>query len=447
MSLIWIDMKRTLHVLTHLAAGVLLLAGNSCSVDDMGEFNDLTYGGDGGETQPLPELTSYEERMVKDYNLFAMRLLYQMNEQSTDLNHQSLRNITISPLSLQLALGMMENGMSDAVLHALSVNLYSGVGSWNVNQLCTKLYNRFSCRSDGTNATLGTSLWVQSGFEINPYFLDEAKQYFNARVSYVDFVNDTVQTKSYIQNWADMETEGMTKDFRIPMDKNCRMMLLNTATWHADWATPMKRLQDNGFFVPFFGPATHVPIMETLASVAYHMDEKYNTAYIPLAEGTFMMTLHVPTGWNVHEFLHDVAFGNVNIAPDEETVRRMVRLPNFVIGSCEDLKAPLYQLGESDPAQYDGLKRMFDDADAFNGINENIGLDNFTEYGYITVNERGVYAGAAAEPKTVEQAEITSSYTPFNIMGPFVYTISETETGVILFAGLVTHLGEPIADD
>lgn len=437
-------MKRTLLVLTHLAAGVLLLAGNSCSVvGDYGdEFNDITPGDsleqiyevdkdkekenekDFSEYVPVV-LTESERVLVREGNAFNLKLLAQAAK-----NAGVKENVLLSPLSLQMGLGLLGNGMSDMAFYEMAAAMYhQGTTCEDLNRLFADLYDPLTNRKDASVCRIANSLWVQNGFAINPDFKLHTEQYAGGRVSYVDFVNAADEAKKSMNDWASRVTDGLISQLSVPVTSATRMVLLNALMLRAGWE--LKVLNETFPFNNSDGSTSKVTMLELDASIQNH-DHHTSVSY-DYDNGTFYMTWSLPDkGYSVMDILPDVLeTGQTLVDEYDMAIKFHARVPKFESRTCNILTPMLRNLG---------IRHLFEDGDALAGINENLILDTVIQDGYISVHERGTDAAAVTEFETVG-ADFSNPVTnEINFDRPFVYTIRESSTGVILYAGIVNNL-------
>ena len=125
---------------------------------------------------PSEEETAYAQ-MGAD---FAQKLFVKLC-----LEAEPNKNVCISPLSLEIALGMLANGVDDeACAELLDIIAGKGVTLDALNAWYHKLRDALESTN---NVCLANAIWTQKGYPINADFINVNKTYYDAEVSSLDF--------------------------------------------------------------------------------------------------------------------------------------------------------------------------------------------------------------------------------------------------------------------
>ncbi|XP_061781776.1 neuroserpin [Nerophis lumbriciformis] len=162
---------------------------------------------------------------------FSVRLYHRLQAAG------SQDNIVFSPLSLAVALGMVELGAKgvslEEIRHAVGFNhLLPGVEF----SLLQNLTAAFSGDDSQYTVRFANSLFLQEGITFNPEFLHVMSKYFKANVETVDF-SDSVAVAEQISNWVSNHTEGKIRDLISCEDfgDDTRLSLVNAVYFRGSW--------------------------------------------------------------------------------------------------------------------------------------------------------------------------------------------------------------------
>lgn len=431
-------MKKSIHFAEMLASAVVLLAIVGCAQydDEYGAWEekgvydtpDVQPGkalvvDAGADLVPI-QLSESEVSLVKSGNVFDLQLL----AEAADMAGKK-ENVLISPLSLQMALGMLGNGLSDAAFEEMASVVYQrAVTRQELNAYFSSLYEPLTNCPDGSICRLANSLWVQSGYAIKPAFMTTLEECCNARASYVDFVHAPQDAKAYMNDWAKEMTDGMIPELSVRVDDMTRAVLLNATLLRTAWTFPFVVMDAKQPFTSASNKKQKVTMMNTAVRGAVKC-EQFTRVSKEYGNGQFEMTLCLPDeGSSVEEIIP-------HLFDEGEALDVLVylRLPKFEYRVCNDFIPMMEHLG---------IHHLFDDADALSGINDQLMVSQVLQDAYINVNERGTEAAAvseisisygSSEPGIEKEMELYFDR-------PFVYILREASTGVLLFAGCVNTL-------
>jgi serpin B len=113
-------------------------------------------------------------------------------------------NITVSPLSLALALAMLENGARGATLTQISSTLgTSSLDPTSTNQGWASLVDILAAeaKADGIDLASANALWLQSALPVVPQFMGDLARYFRTGIWQVDFAHDLSGALEAINSW------------------------------------------------------------------------------------------------------------------------------------------------------------------------------------------------------------------------------------------------------
>ncbi|KAI4032435.1 serpin family I member 1, partial [Homo sapiens] len=115
-------------------------------------------------------------------------------------------NILFSPLSIALAMGMMELGAQGSTQKEIRHSMgYDSLKNGEEFSFLKEFSNMVTAKESQYVMKIANSLFVQNGFHVNEEFLQMMKKYFNAAVNHVDF-SQNVAVANYINKWVENNT-------------------------------------------------------------------------------------------------------------------------------------------------------------------------------------------------------------------------------------------------
>lgn len=353
------------------------------------------------------------------------------------------KNFVVSPLSMQMAFAMLANGANNDTYKEITETI--GMGGLDRNQLreYARLMIEHYVTDNSTEAGKDTptevlqvanSVWADYTLPLYKTYLTSSKSYFSAETYSIDFTAD--DATQAVNGWVSEKTNG-----KIPrvVDNASSMiaLLINTVYMKASWTTAFSSENNvKGSFRNSDGTAKECEMLHSTGDLKYCAGDKYDVASLNLGI-SYTMNFILP-----HE---DTDAESVLNGMDTETLGKVakgmkstyldIEIPKFNVTSDLDMRETMRELG---------IKAAFDANNADFGAMSPVGLavTKVKHNTYIDVNEEGVEAAAATtigmelmtpEPDEREAVE-------FHIDRPFLFTIQDTKTGAVIFAGRVMDM-------
>ena len=121
------------------------------------------------------DLTDNEYLLVRNNNRFAISLFQKARAQETEQS-----SMVLSPLSITIDLGMLNNGADGITRDEIDAVLGSqGVGGAEViNQFCKKMLMESGTLDEKTRVSIANNIYFNSwkGYELLPAFVETAQQ-------------------------------------------------------------------------------------------------------------------------------------------------------------------------------------------------------------------------------------------------------------------------------
>lgn len=398
-----------------------------------------------GESKPI-QLTQEQSVFINDNNQFTLNFLKAVNK--AEQNGQSF---IYSPLSITYVLGMVNDAATGQTEQELEqvMGFHQG-GIKAVNDYCKKLIDGLPKVDDKVTLNIANALFVNKNRgTLQQQYQQDMKQYYDAQAENLDFkLPSTLKT---INDWASDHTNGMIPTILDKIDEKVVTYLLNAIYFKADWASKFeaKNTEEEKFTAT--NGTIKLPLMHQNVLIQYLKNEDYSAIEIPYGNGLWKMTVMLPeegkTTDDIIERIGQLGFleGNGFCGTMGDTYRAHevdLKLPRFETSSDTDkltLKGGLVAL-----LQQLGINLVFNQSlsEVPNMCEkENMYISMMRQKAKIKVNEEGSEAAAV----TIGGANCTA-FTPnpqpveypkaiFHANRPFVYTISEASSGVIVFVG------------
>lgn len=346
--------------------------------------------------------------------------------------------VLISPLSVQLALAMTANGADGETKREMEALLADGK---SIEELNRYLYSYVSSlpESEKYKLKIANSIWFNSSEErisVNKNFLQTNANYYGASAYASDFDKRTVRD---INNWVNINTDGMIDEILKDIDSNAVMYLINALAFDAEWHTVYEKTDVfDGKFTNSDGKTESVEMMrsgenryiECSGAKGFfkdYKDRKYSFVALLPEEGV-----------SLHEYIDTLTAEELFSAMQNTESKAIVAtMPKFSYEYCIKMNDCLKGLG---------IEAAFDVNSAnFSGIGSssdgNLYIGNVLHKTYISVDERGTRAAAVTKVELeCGSAGPIDDVVYINLDRPFVYMIVDNVTNLPLFIGTVTSV-------
>lgn len=352
-------------------------------------------------------------------------------------------NILFSPLSIALAMGVMELGAQGSTLKEIRHSMgYEGLKSGEEFSFLRDFSNMVSAEEGQYVMKIANSLFVQNGFHINEEFLKMMKMYFNAEVNHVDF-SQNVAVASYINKWVENYTNSLLKDLVSPGDFDAvtHLALINAVYFKGNWKSQFRPENTRTFsFTKDDESEVQIPMMYQQGEFYYgEFSDGSNEA------GGIYQVLEIPYEGDEISMMLVLSRQEVPLATLEPLLKAQlieewansvkkqkveVYLPRFTVEQEIDLKDILKALGVTEIFIKDAnLTAMSDKKELF--------LSKAVHKSFIEVNEEGSEAAAASGMIAISRMAVL--FPQVIVDHPFLFLIKNRKTGTILFMGRVMH--------
>ena len=157
-------------------------------------------------------------------------------DQVYNKNHS---NVLVSPLSLDIALGLAYEGASGTTKEELQKYL----GREDYGDYVEQYLNYANGLKGGSNSgysfayELANSIWVKKERKLKGDYQKTVEEKYQAVAENVDFVNNADATAKKINNWCDKKTHGMIKELVSPQTFSDKLeaILMNSVYFESPW--------------------------------------------------------------------------------------------------------------------------------------------------------------------------------------------------------------------
>lgn len=344
-------------------------------------------------------------------------------------------NKLISPFSIDMALYMLYNGSANATRDSIAKTLaLSGISPGLLNAVSKALIQQMPAEDSKVSLSIANSIWYkQNGPQPLPGFLDTITNDYNGYLQSLDFTNPA--SVGQVNSWVARNTNNKIPTILNSFTPNEVMLLINAIYFNGAWEYAFNT--SDTYNAPFYlgnGSTVSTPFMYLTLTTRIYRDPAYTLLELPYGSGkNFDMYVVLPAGQQ--QSLTDFAASFSNTALSNG----LSRLDSQQIGlflpkweasyTIPDMKPNLAALGMS-------LAMDRTAADFSNMYSTRVYLSQAVHKTYIDVSETGTEA-AATTSIGISTAVIGPDIHAIRVDHPFLYFITEKQTGAILFIGML----------
>lgn len=374
------------------------------------------------------ELTRAEQQMVGSSNEFAFNLFREVQD--------GVKSQIVSPVSITYALGMLNNGAAGETQKQInSVLGFSDTGTDGINAFCYKMLQRAATLDPLTKVLIANTIYLNKPYGLQTEFVQRAKTFYDAEPETRDFHDG--KTRDVINKWGSDHTEGMIEEVlkENEFDYDVVSYLLNAIYFKGTWTKKFDKALTEEEPFDHAGSTeemTYVQMMHITDNFEYGETDNCQALRLPYGNGSFQMTVLLPMG-------KTNALPKVPTAEEWQQLNQQmgsmlvdVSLPRFETLTDIDLKPIMQKLGM--PDAFDRVKANFS-----RFCNVEVYISLMKQVAKVKLDEEGTEAAAVTVIGVYEKAVGPEpEYVTFRANHPFLYVISEKQTGAILFIGQYT---------
>ncbi len=364
--------------------------------------------------------------MVAKNNEFAWSLFKKVSQQDSKV---------VSPVSITYLMGMLANG-SDGETRSEILNTlgWEETTVEDINAFCKAMMANAAKADPSTELRIANYIAVNKNETLKKDFVKGVETNFDAGVEKLDF--SSAKALETINGWCKKHTDGMIPQIIDQVEPTAMSYLLNAIFFNGAWADKFNkdRTQTENFR-GYTRNIQQVKMMHRKANYEYVSNDLCAVLSLPYGNGSYQMNIVLP---NEDKSIADVFKGMdvdslQTLTRQTEECKVDVKLPRFTTETKLSLNEIISALGASSifsPGKADFSKMA----------EGSFYVSKMLQKAKIEVTEEGTKAAAVTaamvmrcaapgpEPKSVN----------FHCDRPFLYLITESHTGAILFMGQYT---------
>jgi len=349
-------------------------------------------------------------------------------------------NIFFSPYSILTALAMTYEGARGKTADEMQLVFHFPEDDNNLRSGFARLHSQINKEKEDYELKTANALWAQNDYKFLDNYFNTIEQYYDGKVTNLDFVTETEKSRITINTWVENQTNNKIKDL-IPqgvLDEYTRLVLTNAIYFKGKWAKQFdKENTREADFKVTPGKTVKVQMMSLTGEEAkfnYTETEKLQILELPYDGGELSMLILLPKEDNLQTIeesltLEKLSEWNSNLREQEVNVY----LPKFTFETKYFMKETLEEMGMPTAFSMDANFSGMDGTDQ-------LYISNVIHQAFVEVNEEGTEAAAATVVVMTEKG--ISQNKIFLADHPFIFIIQEKETGNILFLGRVADPGK-----
>ena len=371
-------------------------------------------------------LTTKQGEFVQAGNVFAYRFLARI-----DKNEQETQNGDwfVSPLSLQFALGMLLNAAQGETAEEICRTLGYGAGETaEINTWCKLMLEQLPGLDKKTDLSIADAIFVKKDATLKAPYVKAVEDYYGATIENLDFSKVASATK-HINDWCSKQTKGMIPKVLDQVSPDILAYLINALYFKSEWQEKFpKGSTASETFTDEDGKAGKVKMMKLDGKqFNYGENDSFQFVRLPYGNGAFAMTVLLPKkGVTVHDLTALLEQDPLAFQYGRSTEVDLW-LPRF---------ETKYHVRLNDILSDMGMSHSFHPGADFTAMSDRAAYVDFvTQDAMVKVDEEGTEAAAVTVIGIRDSAAMPPQKAVFHADHPFLYLITETSTGAVLFAG------------
>lgn len=392
----------------------------------LGTFSCDKIGGDDNQENPYKrlELTTRSAEFASHANTFAFDFIGRVDAAAEG-------DYIISPLSMQFLLGMILDGARGTTADEICNVLGYGAGEVDaVNEYSLSMLQQLPKLDKKTKLSIANAIVVNKRYPLLADYKATVSEFYDAEVTNMDFsdVNGAVKK---INKWCSDHTNGLVPKILDEVRESDLAYLMNAMYFKSQWKEKFpKGNTSKEAFTTEGGARISVDMMKNNEDFMYQENDDFSAVCLPYGNGAYSMTVILPekgktlsevvqtldgSSWNA--FIRSMVSCNVDIW-----------LPKFETKYHIKLNDILSAMGmpSSFDAGFADFKAMSDYALCLSFVQQDA---------IIKVDEEGSEAAVVSSAGMVATSVGPGTRVVFHADRPFLYLITETTTGAVLFAG------------
>ncbi|XP_039612917.1 neuroserpin [Polypterus senegalus] len=356
-------------------------------------------------------------------------------------------NIIYSPLSIALALGMVELGTHGSALkeirHAMG---YESLKSGDEFQFLRNLTQAITADESQCVVKLANSLFLQTGIHFSEKVLQLMKKYFHTDIENVDFQQSSAVAE-HINKWVENHTENKINNLLSSedFDQDTRLAVINAIYFRGNWKNQFRPehtrtfsfTKDDGnevqilmmyqqgdfYYGEFSDGTTEAGGVYQVLEMPYEREEMSMMIVLPRQEVPLATLEPIIKPQLIDEWANSVKKQKVE-----------VYLPRFKVEQKIDLKNQLPKLGVRKIFEEGANLAFLNDS---SGNSQNMYIGKAVQKSFFEVTEEG--AEGASASGMIALTRMLVLYPQVMADHPFIFIVRNRKTGAIIFMGRIMN--------
>ncbi len=378
----------------------------------------------------LKNLPEKSAQLIEADNQFGLELFQKITARA-GVND----NTMISPLSVSLALAMTYNGAAGETRKDMekTLKLY-GLTTEQINKAHQALVQALQSADPEVKLEIANAIYYSQLLKVDDDFVSVNREYYDAVVNPLDFSSPAAALK-VINGWVSEKTHGKIPTIIDQIEADLVMVLLNAVYFNGIWKTRFGDQDTHS--LPFRtgdGLQREVATMKLETALEYTTNNLFSAVNLPYGQGQYQMTVLLPhSGKSTDEVVAAMSSDNWNnwMKGFKTENHVVVRMPRFKFSWTMTLNEILSLMGMTSAftpyvADFSGITKQSD-----------LYIGYVIHKTFVDVNENGTEAAAvtAVGMYTTSIPGDQPEKIYFNVDRPFLFAITERNTGAVLFIG------------
>lgn len=342
------------------------------------------------------------------------------------------KNVFISPFSVDSALSMLMNGAGGATQHHIARTLdLEGIPISDVNDANRALLPSLENPGANVSLSIANAIWADRRYTLNPDFVDRCSRDYYAKAATLDF--ETPDAAHTINGWVSDKTQGLIDSIVSPEEvAKSSDIITNCVYFKGRWSSMFdKSATHDAAFQPLGSSAITVPMMSQDEDVSYADTGDAQIAALPYGDGRVKMVILLPRAGTDPELLvRDLDSPRwESLTSTMQSTYAHIELPRFGVTYAATLNEPLSRLGMA--------SAFHRDADFAPMGLQNGAVDQVLHKTVLQVDEESTVAAGSTAITMRSLAMRMPPHVVFRVDHPFFVAIQDSQSGAILFSGLI----------
>ncbi len=390
------------------------------------------------EPTPTPEPTPGPEPINQQQVTLANGVIEANNLFASDLYDKYKSgdgNLFFSPYSISSALSMTYEGAKGQTAEEIQLVLHLPDDKNRIHSDFKSIYTELNKAEKTYKLTTANALWAQEDYPFVDEYFNVVEEYYDGKVTNLDFKKDTENSRVTINNWVEDKTNDKIQDL-IPtgmLTPDTRLVLTNAIYFKANWSNQFDAEDTrDGKFKLNSGQEVDTRLMHKTSNYNYGETSDLQILEMDYLDNDLSMIMILPKDNKLGKVEDDISKDKLeDWKNDMQTEKVRVTMPKFKFETKYFMAKDLKEMGMPTAFKYP-------DAD-FTGMSpiDELYIDEVIHQTFIEVAEYGTEAAAAtavimragSTGEPIEEPKI------FNADHSFIFIIQQKDSGNILFMG------------